>query len=328
MQQNEENIILITGGAGYIGSQLIQDLAMDAHFANYTIRIYDNLQRHHFCGLMDLPVEGRYEFIEGDILDRLNLKRAMEGVSTIVHLAAVVRTPLSFDHPEWTEQVNHWGTAAVVETAVRSGVPRLLYASSASVYGPGGPFQETDICRPVGPYAISKRKAEKEVLLGSERGLITTIVRLGTTFGNAPAMRFDAVASRLTYLVGIGRPMVIHGSGEQIRPLIHMHDASEVLRLCLTEPKAENEIINAVTMNPTVNEIARTLQVIVPDASIRYTDQHILTEVSFKIDTSKLAEMGFQPQFSMEQGLKEMLARWRGFKPTLQRQGVRYLDSQ
>jgi UDP-glucose 4-epimerase len=313
-QQDEKQIILITGGAGYIGSQLIRDLATDPRFANWIIRIYDNLQREHFCGLMDLPGEGHYQFIEGDILDRLNLERAMQGVSAVVHLAAVVRTPLSFDHPEWTEQVNHWGTAAVVEAALNSGVSRLLYTSSASVYGPGGPFRETDVCRPIGPYAISKRKGEEEVLQGGERGLRFTIVRLGTTFGNAPAMRFDAIASRLAYLVGVKRPMVIHGSGNPIRPLIHIQDASAVLRLCLTDTRTEGEIINAVTLNPTPNEIAQTLQKIVPEATIRYTDQDILTEISFEIDSTKLLKMGFRPRFDLEAGLKEMLSRWRGFQ--------------
>jgi UDP-glucose 4-epimerase len=312
--QSSEQIILITGGAGYIGSRLIRDLATDPRFANHTIRIYDNLQRHHFCGLMDLPGEGHYEFIEGDILDRLNLERVMQGVRAVVHLAAIVRTPLSFDHPEWTEQVNHWGTASVVEAAINTGVSRLLYTSSASVYGPGGPFRETDVCRPIGPYAISKRRGEEEVWQGGERGLNFTIVRLGTTFGNAPAMRFDAVASRLAYLVGVKRPMVIHGSGNQIRPLIHVQDASAAIRLCLTDSRAEREIINAVTLNPTANEIAQTLQAIVPDTSIRYTDQDILTEIGFEIDSTRLTELGFASQFDLETGLREMLARWTGFQ--------------
>jgi len=316
-QQNREPVILVTGGAGYIGSRLSRDLAADLRFSNCTIRIYDNLQRQHFCGLMDLPTGGCYEFVEGDILDRLNLERAMHGVSVVVHLAAIVKTPLSFDHPEWTGQVNHWGTAAVVDCALNTGVPRLIYASSASVYGPGGPFREIDTCHPIGPYAISKRKGEENVLQGGERGLRFTIVRLGTAFGNAPAMRFDAVANRFTYLVGVGRPMVIHGSGEQIRPLIHVRDASAVLRLCLADSKTEGEIINAAMMNPSVNEIAHTLQAIVPDATIRYTDQDILTEISFEVDSAKLMGMRFRPQFSLEQGLEEMLARWREFRPAL-----------
>ena len=207
---------------------------------------------------MDLPADGRYEFIEGDILDRLNLQRAMQDATAVVHLAAIVTTPLSFDHPEWTEQVNHWGTASVVDCMLRSGVSRLIYASSASVYGPGGPFCETDPCRPIGPYAISKRKAEEEVRQGQDRGLDATIVRLATTFGNAPAMRFDATANRFAFLVGVGRSMVIYGTGEQIRPLIHIRDASAVLRFCMATPETEGETLNAVSLHPSVNDIAQT----------------------------------------------------------------------
>lgn len=309
-RKSKRDVILVTGGAGYIGSQLIRDLAGDARFVDYTFRIYDSLRREHFCGLMDLEAVGRYEFIEGDILDRLNLERAMRGVFAIVHLAAIVKTPISFEHPEWTEQVNHWGTASVVDCALEAGVHRLIYVSSASVYGPGGPFSETDTCRPIGPYAISKLKGEQEVIRTRY-----TIVRLGTIFGDAPAMRFDGDANRLAYLVGVGRPMVLHGSGEQNRPLIHVRDASTVLRLCLADSKTEWQTINAVIMNPSLKEIAQALQVIVPDATIRYTDQDILTELSFEVDSPKLLGMGFQPQYRLEDGLQEVVARFQGFHP-------------
>ncbi len=308
-----KNVILVTGGAGYIGSCLIRDLATDTRLGDVVIRVYDSLARKHFCGLMDLPVEGRYEFIEGDVLDRLNLRRAMEGVRAIVHLAAIVTTPLSFDHPEWTKQVNHWGTASVVENALAAGVKRLVHVSSASVYGPGGPFVETDACRPIGPYAVSKRQAEVEVLQAQSRGLEATIIRLGTTFGDAPAIRYDAIANRLAFLVGVRRPMVVYGSGNQVRPLVHIRDASAAIRFCLAESKTVGEVLNAAFLNPTANEVAEALQRIVPDAALRYTDQDILTEISFKIDSSKLLGMGFTPQFDLEYGLREILARWSGF---------------
>jgi UDP-glucose 4-epimerase len=306
-------VILVTGGAGYIGSQLIRDIALDPRFAGIKVRVYDSLRYKNLNGLMDLPVEGCYEFVEGDILDRLNLQRAMQDAVAVIHLAAIVTTPLSFDHPEWTEQINHWGTAAVVDCALRAGVTRMVYASSASVYGPGGPFKEIDPCRPIGPYAISKRKAEDEVRQGAERGLEATIVRLGTTFGNAPAMRFDATANRFAYLAGVRRPMVVYGSGDQVRPFIHIRDTSDVLRLCLADPAFVGETVNAASCHPSINDIAETMQRLVPDAATRYTDQDILTEISFAVDVAKLESTGFTAKVSLEEGLKEVLVRWRGF---------------
>ena len=310
---SDKKVVLVTGGAGYIGSQLIRDIALDPSFSDVTIRIYDSLRHKNYSGLMDLPVEGRYEFIEGDILDRLNLQRAMQDAVAVFHLAAIVTTPLSFDHPEWTEQINHWGTAAVVDCMVRAGVTRIVYVSSASVYGPGGPFKETDPCRPIGPYATAKRKGEDEVRQAEERGLEATIVRLGTTFGNAPAMRFDASANRFAYLTGVHRPMVIYGTGGQVRPLIHIRDASSALRLCLADPAFIGETVNAATEHPSLNDIAATVQRLAPAATTRYTDQDILTEISFDVDASKLIGMGWTPQVSLEEGLKEVLERWKGF---------------
>ena len=310
---SSKSVILVTGGAGYIGSQLIRDIVLDPQFEGTTVRIYDSLRYKNFNGLMDLPVEGRYEFVEGDILDRLNLQRAMQDVVAVIHLAAIVTTPLSFDHPEWTEQINHWGTAAVVDCALRAGVTRMIYASSASVYGPGGPFKETDPCRPIGPYATAKRKGEDEVRQAEERGLKATIVRLGTTFGNAPAMRFDATANRFAYLAGVRRPMVIYGSGNQVRPLIHIRDASGVLRLSLSDPAFIGETVNAANCHPSINDIAEAMQRLVPDATTRYTDQDILTEISFAVDVTKLKGMGFTPEVRLEEGLKEVVERWRGF---------------
>lgn len=312
----QRNVILVTGGAGYIGSRVVRDLAADERFSDYTIRIYDSLRRHHVYGLLDLPEEGDFEFIEGDILDRSNLKRAMANVESVLHLAAIVRTPLSFDHPDWTNQVNHWGTASVVECALETGVEHFVYASSASVYGPGGPFQEEDECQPVGPYAEAKLQGEHEVTEAAERGLSTRVVRLGTVFGNAPAMRFDAVANRFVYLVSSGRPLAVHGDGQQVRPLIHVKDASAALRLCLSESRPEARILNAVSANPSVNEIADEVKALMPSAEKRYTDQDVFTEVSFEVEAGRLRESGFRFRYDLEYGLLEMLSRWKGLHGT------------
>lgn len=302
--------ILVTGGTGYIGSQLIRDLSTDERFQDHVVRIYDNLQRGNYHVLMDLPTAGRYQFIEGDILDRVTLAEAMRDVWAVVHLAAVVKTPISFDHPEWTEQVNHWGTAIVVDEAVKAGVERFIYACSASVYGPGGLFDEEDACHPVGPYSISKLRGEEVVMgAGQQRGLEVTSLRLGTAFGDAPGVRFEAVANRFAYLAGVGRSLVVHGDGEQQRPLIHVRDVSSALRFCLANETTKGQILNAVAVNATVNDLVRAVRQTLPGASVRHTDQDVLTTLSFQVNGRRLEMLGFLPRFTLEAGMGEIIQR-------------------
>ena len=310
----ESHTILVTGGAGYIGSRLLACMAEDPRFADATIRIYDNLRRSTYDGLMDLPADGRFEFIEGDILDRTNVRRAMSGVREVVHLAALVRTPLSFEHPEWTEQVNHWGASGVAECALEAGVRRFVYASSASVYGLGGPFAEDAPCRPTGPYATSKLRGEKAVLSTAGRGMEVVSVRLGTTFGTAPAMRFDTVADRFAFKAGVKHPLVIHGDGSQMRPLIHVDDAAAVFMMCLDPRRAPAPLLNAATINTSVLAISEALREILPDVEVRHTDQEADANVSFTVNSSRLQSYGFEARHTLRSGLEEMLRRWKGFQ--------------
>lgn len=307
---SQATIVLVTGGTGYIGSQLIRDLADDPHFAGATIRILDNMQRENYHALMDLPAAGRYQFVQGDILDPATVQRALENVDIVIHLAAVAKTPLSFDHPTWTEQVNNWGTARLVEQCLDAGAARFIFASSASVYGPNGSFDEESPCRPIGPYAESKRKAEEAVLTAIDRGLEPTIVRLGTAFGYAPAIRFEAAPNRLAYLAGVGRPLTVYGTGEQVRPIIHVHDASAALRYVATKEKTMGQVLNAVGDNAAVLDLVDAVRASRPGIRVRYTEQDVLTHFSFDVDSGKLRSLGWEPQHDLEAGLGEVIDRF------------------
>lgn len=321
-------VLLITGGAGYIGSRLIHDLALDPAFDDCLIRIYDNLQRETYRSLLDLPAAGRYQFIESDILDGAGLSLAMRDVWAVVHMAAIVRTPLAFGPPGWIEQVNHWGTAAVGRAAAEAGVAHLVYTSSAAVYGPveavsgapaaaPRPLTEDAVPRPLGPYAESKLRGERQLLALAAAGrLPVTVLRLGSVFGWAPAVRFDAVANRLAFLAGVRRPLTVYGSGEQRRPLLHIADASQAIRFALTHAdQMAGSVYNVVGENARVLDVVTALQALQPAAQVRFTEQDVLTHLSFAVDGSRLHELGWYPQVSLEAGLAGLLDHLRGFVP-------------
>jgi UDP-glucose 4-epimerase len=276
-----------------------------------TIRILDNMQQGGYQGLMALPEEGRYEFVEGDILDPVTMRRAVAGAEAVVHMAAIVTTPFSFDHPAWTEQVNHWGTTQLVEHCLAAGVSRFIYASSASVYGPGTVLSEKDPCQPVGPYAQSKLRAEQALLTAMERGLRPTVLRLATVFGYAPTMRFDAVANRLAYLGGVGRSLTVYGTGRQIRPLIHVRDASEAIRFCLARAtETEGEIFNVVGENASILDLVEAVRQTKPDIRLQYTEQHMMARLSLTMNGDKFEALGWAARYSIEAGMAEVVSRF------------------
>ncbi len=311
--------ILVTGGLGYLGSQLIRDLAVAEQFNGWTIRILDNLQSGQYRALMRLPDGRQYQFVEGDILDPSALRLALGGVTAVVHLAAVVRTPMSFERSQWVEQVNHWGTRHLLEASLQAGVKQFVFASSAAVYGPGGPYRETDRCRPQGAYAQSKRRAEEAILVLARHGdLQPTILRLGTLFGLAPVTRFEAVANRLAYLTGVRRSLTVYGSGEQRRTLIHAADASRAIIFCLAQPGLTGgQLLNVTSENISILELVELLRQAEPAINVRFTEQDIRTHLSFEADNSGLTTLGWHPQVKTAAGLAELAGQFSSFRPVL-----------
>lgn len=306
--------VLVTGGCGYLGSRLIRDLAGDPRF-EVRVRILDNLQNRGYRALMGLPEGARFEFIEGDVLDRSTLRLALRDVDAVVHLAAVVRTPMSFDQPRWVQQVNHWGTVALAEACLEQGVRRFVYASSAAVYGPGGPYTEADPCRPQGAYAQSKRQAEEALASAAERGLHTTSLRLATLFGAAPVLRFDAVANRFAYLAGTRRKITVFGEGKQRRSFVHVRDASAAARFVLAhEDLSRGGTFNVVGESRSILELAEDIVLVRPETSVHFTEQDIRTHLNLEIVGDALRDLGWQPRLTLREGLGELIDRFAGVR--------------
>ncbi len=164
----------------------------------------------------------------------------------------------------------------------------------------------------MGPYAQSKLRAEQTVLTTAGRGLRPTILRLATAFGYAPTMRFDAVANRFAYLAGVGRPLTVYGTGEQTRPLIHVRDACAAIRFCLAhEIETANQVFNVVGENLSVLDLVEAVREAKPDVRVHYTEQDVLTHLSFAVDGRRLERLGWEPCYTIEAGMAEVIARFK-----------------
>jgi UDP-glucose 4-epimerase len=310
----ERGSILVTGGCGYLGSQLLRDLASDRAFESRRIRVLDNMDRGSYRALFDLPAAADIRFLEADLLDPASLRYAMAGIETVVHLAAIVTTPVHFSHDRAMEQVNHWGTANLASACIECGVARLVYASSHAVYGAGGPHAEEDTCRPVGSYAMSVRSAEQSVLAAAGRGLRAHVIRFGSFYGDAPVPRFDNVVNRFAILAALGKPVTVYGSGRQRRPVLSVADASAALRFVLQAGGDWPDVVNVAEGNPSVLDIADAIRRHRPDTQVHFTEQDVLTHLSFEMRSQLLESRGWLPAVTLEQGLGRLMERFGGVR--------------
>jgi len=323
-------ILVVTGGSGYVGNELVRQLARA--YPDAELRILDNLQRGTHQALFDLPHGPRYRLVQGDLLDPHRTRRALEGADVVFHLAGIVRTPVSFDHPTWMHQINHWGTHHLAQAAREASVARFVHASSCAIYGPSDtpqtPANETTEPKPLGPYAESKLAAEHAATGLLKGATHLAIVRLGTVYGLAPAMRFDSAPNRMLLDAATQRSLQVHGSGQQRRPIVHVTDAANALlhaahllqdqkprtgQTGATNP-AEPLVVNAVAANPTMTELAASIQQADPDIRIRYTDQDVANRLTFAADASRLRALGWAPRSDHQQAIRTFLERFEGFR--------------
>lgn len=280
--------ILITGGAGYIGTGLAYKLAENNQVNE--IIIYDNLSRPNFnlfIGVQKFQ-NGKIRFVEGELLDSRSLRKVLKEVDVVYHLAAKAITPFADQNAHLFEQTNHWGTAELVYAIeeILSGsnhrISKLFYTSSISVYGSGS--EEVDVDSPVNPrtfYGISKLRGEEHVQRLFSK-LPSYIVRCGNVYGYSKSMRFDAVINKFMFDANYKKRISINGDGKQHRSFIHIDRISSALANLLTADLKLNKF-DLVERILSVNDIAGTLREIYPGLETLYVNQHLtLKEVKVK----------------------------------------------
>ena len=303
--------ILVTGGAGYIGSQLLHTLAAEQFPRVRRIRVLDNMREEKFPSLMNLPDNVDYEFVLGDIREEDDIRRALgDDTDVVVHLAALCNANLSFERRDDTEEINYRGTLKVVDVARRApSVRRFIYASTTSVYGPTVEIvTEGSLCQPASPYAEFKLKAEGDVLgLSQDTGgrVRSTVLRFATAYGYAPGLRVHTVVNIFAFRAAVGAPLEVYGSGDQLRPFVHVADIARAIAFCMANDRTADEVFNVVGENASINDLLDLLAPRFPRLTVVHTDKEILNQISYEVDGSKLRALGFSPALSLEEGIEE-----------------------
>ena len=237
-------LYLITGGAGFIGSNLAQALVRDGE----RVRVFDDVSSGTRENLA--PVRDRVEIVEADLRDYAAVKRAMQGVTYVAHQGALRSVERSVDDPLSSDEVNVHGTMHVLMAARDTpGVRRVVYASSSSVYGdnPTLPKVEDQTPAPVSPYAVSKLAAELYCRVFSRLyGVETVSLRYFNVFGpyQSPESRYAAVIPLFMRAALAGTALEIHGDGEQSRDFTYIDNVVLANRLAMTTPGVAGEVFN------------------------------------------------------------------------------------
>jgi len=281
--------VLITGGAGYVGTELTKTLVKCEDVDD--ILIYDNLGRLNFNLFLGRRLE-RHEkvnFISGDILDSRKLRMILEGVDIVYHLAARVTTPFANTDAHFHEQVNHWGTAEVVNAVEDSSVQKFIYASSTSVYGSSKDFLTEDSMPNAKTfYGISKLRGEEHVRrLFKKKD--TYILRCGNVYGYSKSMRFDAVINKFMFEANFNNRISIHGNGHQSRSFISVGLLAEVMEKLIVS-QVPGGTYNVVDRNYSILDIVDALKSLYPLLEFIFVNQHLsLRDLKVSPD-SKLRE--------------------------------------
>jgi nucleoside-diphosphate-sugar epimerase len=303
---------LVTGGAGFIGSHLAEELVRRGH----RVRVADSLVTGRRANLAHLP---DVEFMQGDLADEAFAREAVRGVEFVLHQAAIPSVPRSVKDPVTSNRANVDATLSVLVAARDAGVRRLLFAGSSSAYGNTAtlPKHEGMPVSPLSPYALQKVVGEQYLAMFTRLyGLETVSIRYFNVFGprQDPSSPYSGVISLFASALLEGRPPTIYGDGEQTRDFTYVANVVDgVLRAC-EAPGASGEVINVAT-GGRISLIAlfETMRKIVGvDVQPEYAEPRAGDVRDSQADISRARNLlGYEPTVSFEEGLRRTIEWYR-----------------
>lgn len=306
---NEKGPVLVIGGAGYIGSHVVDLLLKEGR----NVRVLDRLM-YGKDSLSDFLSNRHFELIEGDVTDISKLTLAMNGVSAVVHMAAIVGDPACALNSDFTRHTNIIATRMVKEVAQSMGVHRFIFASSCSVYGVSDQeVHEGDALNPVSLYAETKIDSEKELLFSVRDDFFVTILRFATVFGHSRRPRFDLVANLFTAQAMDNGIINVIGPS-QWRPFIHVHDLARAVLLVLkaSPPEVQGQIYNVGDrrLNMTIGQLTEQVREVVS----KVRDVEIIVNENpsdlrnYAVSFDKIrSSLGFESTIMMKEGIEEIV---------------------
>lgn len=301
--------ILITGGAGFIGSHLTDRLLAAGH----SVRVLDNLSSGKRA---NLPLTAGIDFIEGDIREVAAVNRAMAGVDAIYHLAAVASVQASIDDPLGTHGSNFVGTLNLLEAAREQGVRRMIYASSAAVYGDTErlPVSEETMTKPLSPYAADKLAGEQYLnFYAAKHGIATTAFRFFNIYGprQDASSPYSGVISIFVERLRQERAVTIFGDGRQTRDFVFVRDLVDVLTAALASENAHGTVLNVGRgVECSLLDLLESLERLAGrSVARRHEPARVGDIVRSRADVSRLARaLGYVPRTTMDEGLAALLS--------------------
>lgn len=306
---NKEKRVLVTGGAGFIGSHVVDRLVHEG----FAVRVLDDLSSGKLSNIQAHLDSGAAEFAKGDIRDQETVKEAVKGVCGVVHLAAQISVSRSVEDPDFTFDVNVAGTENLLAAAAEEGVGRFVFASSCAVYGEPQslPVSEDTATAPISPYAETKLLGERLCLgFSHQKKLRTVVLRFFNVYGPRQAINdYSGVITIFLENAKANQTLLIYGDGLQTRDFVYVADVAAAVYSALT-CSVDGEVFNIGTGHAaSINQLADAIKDLTGSTSPVAHQAARVGDIKYSYANTQKAtqKLGFTASATLRDGLKTLL---------------------